>query len=177
VLRLRGLEMNNSVFLSIGSNIRDREKNLQSAIKLLEKVPEIAIRKLSSIYETDPVGFEDQARFLNAVIRISTSFSPQELLDFIQKIEKKLGRKREIHWGPRTIDLDILLYNQENINSEQLTIPHPRMFERGFVMIPLLEIDPNVIDTYNISNFASKDEGVKLWKQSIGEDEFEHFES
>lgn len=169
--------MNNSAYLSIGSNIGDREKNLKSAIKLLEKVPEIAIKKISSIYETDPVGFEEQARFLNAVICISTALSPQKLLSFVQKVEKELGRKREIHWGPRTIDLDILLYNQENIDSEQLMIPHPRMFERGFVMIPLLEIYPNVINAYNISNFASKDEGVKLWKQSIGEDEFEHFES
>jgi 2-amino-4-hydroxy-6-hydroxymethyldihydropteridine diphosphokinase len=169
--------MNNSVYLSIGTNMGDREKNLQTAIKLLEKVPEIAIKKLSSIYETDPVGFEDQSRFLNAAIAISTSFSPLELLQFIQKIEKSLGRKREIRWGPRTIDLDILLYNQENIISEQLTIPHPRMFERGFVMIPLLEIYPHVIDIYNISKLASKDEGVKLWKQSIGEEEFEHFES
>jgi 2-amino-4-hydroxy-6-hydroxymethyldihydropteridine diphosphokinase len=113
------------------------------------------------------------------VIEIQTEWSPLELLDFCLKVELELGRKREIVWGPRTIDLDILLYNQENIKSEKLIIPHPRMLERNFVMIPLSEIKPDIIipniekplDAW-IKELANK-EGVRIWKRKNGEDVFE----
>lgn len=85
---------------------------------------------ISSIYETDPVGYTDQDLFLNMAAAVKTSLSPFELLDLTQRIEKELGRKRDIRWGPRTADLDILLYNRENIETEQLIVPHPRMHER-----------------------------------------------
>src|SRR5699024_9592520 len=94
----------------------------------------------SSIYETAPVGFIDQADFLNMVIEVETRLSPIELLDVCQEIELRLGRERVIRFGPRTIDLDILLYNQENLETERLSIPHVRMHERAFVLVPLAEI-------------------------------------
>ena len=102
----------------------------------------LSVEELSSIYETDPVGYTNQACFLNAVIKITTSLKSEELLQTCLFIESQLGRKREIRWGPRTLDLDILLYNQENIETESLIVPHPRMQERAFVIIPLMELDP-----------------------------------
>lgn len=169
--------MNNTAYLSLGSNMGDREKNLFSAIVQLQKNKQIRIVKFSSIYETEPVGYLNQNQFLNAVIQVSTSLSPQELLKVCLKIEEKLGRKRKIRWGPRIIDLDILLYNQENIETEDLIIPHPRMFERAFVMIPLLEIEPNlekVISYKQIKDFHDEG-GVRIWKQTNGGDVFALF--
>lgn len=169
--------MNNTAYLSLGSNMGDREKNLFSAIVQLQKNKQIRIVKFSSIYETEPVGYLNQNQFLNAVIQVSTSLSPQELLKVCLKIEEKLGRKRKIRWGPRIIDLDILLYNQENIETEDLIIPHPRMFERAFVMIPLLEIEPNlekVISYKQIKDFHDEG-GVRIWKQINGGDVFALF--
>jgi 2-amino-4-hydroxy-6-hydroxymethyldihydropteridine diphosphokinase len=171
--------MGNTAFISLGSNIGNRYDYLSKAIEYLTKHPKIQLVNTSSVYETDPVGYEDQDLFLNMVIEIQTEWSPLELLDFCLKVELELGRKREIVWGPRTIDLDILLYNQENIKSEKLIIPHPRMLERNFVMIPLSEIKPDIIipniekplDAW-IKELANK-EGVRIWKRKNGEDVFE----
>lgn len=171
--------MGNKAFISLGSNIRNRYDYLSKAIEYLTKHPKIQLVNTSSVYETDPVGYEEQDLFLNMVIEIQTDLSALELLDFCLKVELELGRKREIVWGPRTIDLDILLYNQENIKSEKLIIPHPRMIERNFVMIPLMEIQPDVIipniekplQTW-IKELANK-EGVRIWKRKNGEDVFE----
>lgn len=168
--KLRGQEMGNNVYLSVGTNIGDRENNIKQALILLEKHPNINKEKMSSIYETDPVGLTEQPKFLNGVLEISTSLSPLELLDYTQKIEKELGRKRDIKWGPRTIDLDILLYNQENIETKRLTIPHPHMYERAFVMIPLLEVNPNLKIDFDIEKCPDKS-GVRIWNQYIGEEE------
>ncbi|WP_075979849.1 2-amino-4-hydroxy-6-hydroxymethyldihydropteridine diphosphokinase [Bacillus massilinigeriensis] len=173
--------MINQAYIALGSNIGDRYENLRQAINELATNNEIHLENTSSIYETDPVGYEDQDQFLNMVIKVNTSLKPMELLMVCQEIEKKLGRKREIHWGPRTIDLDILLYNQENIEAENLMIPHPRMTERAFVIIPLLEIDPDIyVPKMNQSlqyylNVIPAKEGVRIWKQKNGEDVFALF--
>lgn len=173
----------NLAYLAIGSNIEDRFSHIKNAIFLLAKENDIEVVNTSSIYETEPVGYENQDSFLNMVIVVKTGLSPQELLKLCLKIEKDLGRKREILWGPRTLDLDILLFNHENIETEELKVPHPRMHQRAFVMIPLLEIDPNIrvpmIEKPMklwVENLPDK-EGVRIWKRKNGEDVFGLFES
>lgn len=129
-------------FIALGTNIEPRENHFIKALEMLTDHEGIHIEKISSIYETDPVGYEDQADFLNMVIGVETDLSAEELLLFCQGVENQLGRERSIRFGPRTIDLDILLYNYENIKMDQLVIPHPRMHERAFVLVPLGEIAP-----------------------------------
>ena len=173
----------NTAYLSLGSNIGDRSNLLKTALETLVSAYPIELVNVSSIYETDPVGYTDQDMFLNMVAQIYTELSPIELLDACAETEIKLGRKREIHWGPRTIDLDILLFNEENIITERLVIPHPRMTERSFVIIPLLEISPETkIPLKNKSLREVLDalpdkEGVRIWKGKNGEDVFALFES
>ncbi len=175
--------MENTAFIALGSNMGNRYDNILKAIKILTGQPDTMMVNYSSIYETDPVGYEDQDLFLNMVIEIRTALSPVELIDKCLKTELEIGRKREIRWGPRTIDLDILLYNQENIETEKLTVPHPRLIERAFVLIPLLEINHDI--RFPITNKPLKawlkelpdTEGVRLWKRINGEDAFELTES
>ncbi|WLR57782.1 2-amino-4-hydroxy-6-hydroxymethyldihydropteridine diphosphokinase [Mesobacillus subterraneus] len=169
--------------MALGSNMGDRFGYLTQAIILLEKYENIAVVKTSSVYETDPVGYTDQDQFLNMVIQVKTSLEPIELLDTCLEIELKLGRKREVKWGPRTLDLDILLYNNENVETEKLTIPHPRMSERAFVILPLLEMDPNLMlptmkePLKNCLLSIPDREGVRIWKQKNGEGVFALIES
>lgn len=132
-----------NAYIGIGSNMGDREENLNSAIDLLKQEAGIVVTAVSSYINTAPVGYTDQPDFLNAVIEIATTLIPQALLEVCLNIEKKLKRVRLIHWGPRTIDLDILLYDDLIINEPNLIIPHPRMHEREFVLKPLKEIAPN----------------------------------
>jgi 2-amino-4-hydroxy-6-hydroxymethyldihydropteridine diphosphokinase len=173
----------NTAFIALGSNIGNRYDNITSAIKRLTSYSSIHLVNYSSIYETDPVGYKDQDLFLNMVIEIQTGLSPMELLDLCLEVESELGRKREIRWGPRTIDLDILTFNQENIETEKLIVPHPRMVVRAFVMIPLLEINhdmriPGVDKPLNLLLTELPDkEGVRVWKRKNGEDVFELIES
>lgn len=129
-----------TVFLSLGSNIDDRVKNLRSALDLLEDA--VQIERVSSVWETEPWGLNDQPWFLNIVCRGETDFSPHELLGLIKKIERKLGRRRTVRYGPRTIDIDILLYNERIVRDPDLEIPHPRLAERAFVLYPLSEVAP-----------------------------------
>ena len=131
----------NTAFISIGSNIGDRQHHLTEAVRVLHSHAEVMVLSVSSIYETAAVGYTDQADFLNMVINVETMLDAQALLAVCQEIEDDLGRVRDIRWGPRTVDLDILLYNNDNIKTESLTVPHPRMHERAFVLIPILEID------------------------------------
>ena len=164
-------------YIGIGSNIGNRDEFLYKALKALSNDSAILVRDVSSIYETDPVGFTNQPAFLNMVAEIETSLQPLELLSSLQKIEEKLGRTREIKWGPRTIDLDILLYNQENMKSERLIIPHPRMKERGFVLIPLFELAPHLSSRlFNASAEMTDDkelnDGVRLWKKKSKSGEY-----
>lgn len=135
----------NKAYLSLGSNIGDKKNNLHSAIKLLKENENIKVNIISSLYETEPVGFVEQDKFYNIVVEISTSLNPYKLLEYLNEIEEKLFRERIIRWGPRTIDIDILLYDNFISDDEKLTIPHPRMKERAFVMIPLYEVSKDVL--------------------------------
>ena len=129
-------------YVSLGSNVGDRLGFLRRAVAMLGEHEAIEVLRTSSVYETDPVGYVDQPPFLNAVAEIETSLSPHELLDACQAIEAALGRVRTVRWGPRTIDLDIALIDDLAIDDERLTVPHPRMAERAFVLVPLAEIAP-----------------------------------
>jgi 2-amino-4-hydroxy-6-hydroxymethyldihydropteridine diphosphokinase len=131
----------NIAFLSLGSNLGNREENLKKCIKLLSDNNKIKVIKVSSFYETPPVGYTEQGKFLNGVIKISTDFSSNELLLFLQNIEKSVGRKKTFKWGPRVIDIDILFFNNEIISTEHLKIPHPYLHERAFVLVPFVEIE------------------------------------
>lgn len=136
--------MNSQAFLALGTNIEPRLTYLQKALHELNANEHITIVKQSSIYETAPVGYMDQADFLNMVIQMETKLQPIDLLDVCQQIEQGLGRKREIRFGPRTIDLDILMYNEETSKTDRLILPHPRMNERAFVILPLHELNPEL---------------------------------
>src|SRR3989442_2346896 len=133
-----------TVFLALGSNLGDRRGNLAAALQRLREVMEITT--ISSIYETEPVGYLDQPRFLNIVCRGKTSLSAQELLKYAKDIEVAIGRQPTFRNGPRPIDIDIIFYDNLHITQEDLTVPHPRMAERAFVLVPLAEIAPDVID-------------------------------
>lgn len=135
------------VYIALGTNIEPRKEYIDESLSLLGLHNQINIEKQSSIYETAPVGYLDQSHFLNLVINITTELSALELLDATQAIENKLGRERTIKNGPRTIDLDILVYNDEEIQTDRLTTPHPRMHNRAFVLIPLKEIAPELLIT------------------------------
>src|SRR5690625_3159523 len=165
----------NRAYIALGTNIEPREDYLNQELELLTKDKRINILNKSSIYQTVPVGYVDQPDFLNMVIVIDTSLIAIDLLDVCQEIEQHLGRKRTIRFGPRTIDLDILLYNQENRQSERLIIPHPRMHERAFVLTPLGEISPDlyipkvgkhVVDLINELS-AEEIKDVRLYSRSI----------
>lgn len=132
-----------TIFLGLGSNVGDRQQNIITAISSLQKNA-LAIEKISTMVETEPVGGPPQDKYLNAVIKCQTDLSPSQLLAAIQRIEKALGRQKTIINGPRTIDIDILLYGRLCLCSAELTIPHPRMRSRDFVMVPLHEIEPTV---------------------------------
>lgn len=132
------------IFLSLGSNLGNRAENLLTAQSLIEeKVGKI--RSKSSIYETAAWGITEQNAFLNQVIEVETSFSPSAVLHLVLKIEKDMGRIREIKWGERSIDIDVLYYNNEIISTENLAVPHPFIHERKFVLVPLCEIAPAFI--------------------------------
>ncbi len=128
-----------TVYIGIGSNLGDRQKNIDDALDMLKKY-NITVNRISSIIETDPIGGPVQDKFLNAVAKLTTELDPHTLLEKLNTIEKNLGRKRTILNGPRTIDLDILLYDNISLTTNNLVIPHPRMFKRDFVLKPLREI-------------------------------------
>lgn len=128
--------------LSLGSNLGDRYGTLDKAIRRLDSHPGISVSKVAAYLETAPVGYLEQGKFINSAVSIETSLSPVELLETVLQIEADLGRKREVRFGPRTLDIDILLYGDLVISSEALTIPHPRLREREFVLVPLAEIAP-----------------------------------
>ncbi|MBU3220775.1 2-amino-4-hydroxy-6-hydroxymethyldihydropteridine diphosphokinase [Clostridium algidicarnis] len=133
----------NKIYLGLGSNIGDTKKNIDTAISMLSK--KVNIKDKSSYYETEPVGFKDQPWFLNIVIEGETNLRVEDLLNFTQSVESDMKRVKTFLNGPRIIDVDILLYNDVNIASERLTVPHPRMHERAFVMVPLFELSKDLI--------------------------------
>lgn len=128
-------------WLGIGSNLGDRLGYLQAGAASLSQLPGTAILTKSAIYETEPVGGVEQGPFLNGVIKIETGLSPDQLLEAVQHIEKENGRERLVHWGPRTLDMDILAYGQQTVEKTYLKIPHPYLQERAFVLVPWAEID------------------------------------
>ena len=132
--------MGTIAYLGLGSNLDDRLANLQRAVELLAAQPGLKVVRSSRVYETDPVGGPPQSDYLNAVVEVDTGLSPHELLDACMEIERHLGRVRDERWDPRTIDVDVLTYDEEEIDDPDLTVPHPRMHERGFVLIPLTEL-------------------------------------
>lgn len=127
-------------YLSIGSNVGNRANQLARAVDLLGRRPEITVDRVSPLYETEPVGGVVQDDFYNLAVRLVTRLSPIELLDWLHVIEQTGGRQRLIHWGPRTIDLDLLLYGHRHQQTASLTLPHPEMFNRRFVLTPLLTV-------------------------------------
>lgn len=131
------------VYLGIGSNLGDRRKHIDEALSALKEAG-ITVHKVSSLIETAPVGGPPQGLFLNGAAHIETHLSPEKLLHLLKNIEKKLGRVKTIKNGPRTIDLDILLFENVAVNIAELTIPHPRMKHRDFVLLPLKEIAPDI---------------------------------
>ncbi len=133
------MQSRKKVFLSLGSNVGNRIGNILKAIDLLRGLGEI--RKVSTVYESEPWGVSDQPPFLNCVVLMETSLLPEELLGELKKIERIVGRKERFRWGPREIDIDILLYDDEVVELPNLSIPHPHMTDRDFVLYPLLELE------------------------------------
>jgi 2-amino-4-hydroxy-6-hydroxymethyldihydropteridine diphosphokinase len=157
-----------AVFLCLGSNVGDRHGQIAGGLAELER-GSLSVTARSSVYETEPVGGEDQPWFLNQVIRGTTRLEPISLLEACKQIESLFGREpTEVRFGPRTLDVDILLYGDRVITGERLTIPHPRMHERRFVLVPLVEIAPRLVDPRNGREYARilerLDEGKKVLK-------------
>jgi len=140
------------VFLGIGTNLGDRKRNLQEARAALSQ--RLEILKESSIYQTAPWGYLDQPAFLNQVIEAQTALSSLNLLDFLKQTENQLGRQANFRFGPRLIDLDILFYGNRIIQTPRLQVPHPRLTERAFVLIPLAEIAPEFVHPQNRQTIA-----------------------
>jgi 2-amino-4-hydroxy-6-hydroxymethyldihydropteridine diphosphokinase len=131
-----------TAYLGLGSNVGDREENLRAAIERLRAV--VQVLRISPVYETDPVEFTEQRRFLNLVVEAETELFPMQLLTRTARVERELGRLRTVAKGPRTIDIDILLYGKTAVRSGRLEIPHPRMAERRFVLAPLADLAPDL---------------------------------
>ena len=148
-----------TAYLCIGSNLGDREANLNQALALLSQ--KVNVNKASSIYETEPIGYKEQPMFLNMVCETSTNLEPRELLHFAEDIEDKMGRKSGFRNSPRLIDIDILFYGTEIIKTKDLTIPHPRLTERAFVLIPLDEIASELIHPELGKSIAELTENVE----------------
>lgn len=167
------IQQKNRAFIALGSNIEPRDQYLREAMQMVSHQGG-SVRQQSPMYETAPVGYVDQASFLNMVMEIETTLSSMALLTICQGIERELGRVRTIDKGPRTVDLDILLFNDENSDLEKLLLPHPRMHERAFVLVPLCDIAPTLIHPTsgqsmksllrNLSEEALRD--VKQWSES-----------
>ena len=135
--------MTTSAYLALGSNLGDRLEHLREAVRLLGAEPTVEVVRSSRVYESEPVG-PPQPAYLNAVVEVSTDGTARDLLEACRRVEDALGRVRAERWGPRTIDVDVLIFDEETIDEPDLVVPHPRMHERGFVLVPLgeLEADP-----------------------------------
>ena len=156
------------VYLGLGSNLGDKRQLIQEAAFALDSHKKINLLKSSSLYETEPVGYKEQDSFINAVLKIETSLDPYALLECCLSIEKKMGRCRNRRWGPRRIDIDILLYQGFRSEDKHLTLPHPRMLERGFVLVPLVEIAPDLrVENVTIAELAQNSNGVEKLISSV----------
>lgn len=134
-----------TAYIGVGSNLGDRRENMRRAIRLLAETGEIKVERVAPLYRTAPLGVEDQPEFFNSVVEVETTLSPQELLARLLKVEASLGRVREKRWGPRVIDLDLLLYDDLQLVTPELILPHPRLTERAFVVVPLSELAPEML--------------------------------
>lgn len=139
-------------FIGIGTNLGDRISNINSAVASLKLLPNTSVEAVSNIYETEPWGFKEQPNFLNGVIKINTSLSPNALLGALLGIESAMGRIREIKNGPRVLDLDLLIYDNVCMNTPELTLPHPYILEREFVLKPLTELTNDIQYTTALNN-------------------------
>ncbi|MEJ8548739.1 2-amino-4-hydroxy-6-hydroxymethyldihydropteridine diphosphokinase [Brevibacillus borstelensis] len=157
-------------YLALGSNMGDRAENLRQAVKKLHGREGISVVRISPVYETEPVGFVDQEAFLNMAVAVETDLTPEKLLESALAVEQELGRVRTIRWGPRTIDIDVLLYGDMALDREHLTIPHPAMTERAFVLVPLRDVlEGDMLPVFNrpLDDFLrllpEDDKGVQKW--------------
>lgn len=134
---------NHSVYLALGSNLGDRRENLRQAVASLS--PQMVVKAKSRVYETPPWGVEDQPMFLNQAIKVETYLDPEPLIKHIKRLENALGRRESFQNGPRSIDIDILFYDDLVLDTPALTLPHPRLHERAFVLLPMLDIAPDLV--------------------------------
>jgi 2-amino-4-hydroxy-6-hydroxymethyldihydropteridine diphosphokinase len=139
--------MNHTVYLSLGSNLGNRSANLKEAISSL--APQMEVKKKSSVYETPPWGYTEQEKFLNQVLMAKTYLDPEPLLKHFKRLEVALGRKASFRYGPRLIDIDIIFYDELILETPSLTIPHPQLPERGFVLLPMMDIAPDLVHPVN----------------------------
>lgn len=160
------------ILLGLGSNMGEREQNLLQALRLLDTEESVRIKQVSFIYETAPFGVTDQADFLNMVARVETSLSPGKLLDKCLEVETSMGRIRTRHWGPRIIDIDLLIYNNVRQQDDILTLPHPGMEQRAFVLIPLRDVAPGfqlpngrTVEHQAAEILKTGGQEVRLWKK------------
>ncbi|MDQ1480268.1 MAG: 2-amino-4-hydroxy-6-hydroxymethyldihydropteridine diphosphokinase [Actinomycetota bacterium] len=150
-----------NAYIALGSNLGDRLGYLQLGVDALAGVPGVVVRAVSRVYETAPVGGPPQDAYLNAVVAIETDLDPHDLLHRCQQVEELAARERKERWGPRTLDVDILLIDGVRADTEELTIPHPRMWERGFVLAPLRDVAPDLVDAH-LSWEGVREAGVAL---------------
>lgn len=151
-------------YLSLGSNLGDRSANLQEAVDRLQAYPHVEVIRVSPCYLTEPAGYREQPWFLNLAAEVDIVLEPREFLRILQAVERGMGRTRPIHWGPRVIDLDLLMQDDREIREPDLVLPHPRLLERGFVLVPLADLVPELrlpngerLKTYlENNNFAAK---------------------
>lgn len=171
------MTVSRTAYMALGSNLGERDRYLSEALYLLQNHPQIEVIRVSSIYETDPVGYEDQPAFLNMTAAVRTTLGPEELLQLMLQTEQLLGRVRNVRWGPRTIDLDLLWMEQLHWKSDSLLLPHPRMGERLFVLVPLSEIVlQSETELYEfvkecLGTLEGK-EGIRLWNRLESTSEF-----
>lgn len=135
--------LSHTAFVGLGSNLGESAQTLSDAVLVLHRTPGVQVVKVSSLYYTAPVGGVEQPEYCNQAVEIHTSLGPVELLNLLLATEAQFGRVRKVHWGPRTLDLDLLFYDQQTLELPTLTLPHPRIGERGFVLAPLLELEPD----------------------------------
>jgi 2-amino-4-hydroxy-6-hydroxymethyldihydropteridine diphosphokinase len=163
-----------TAYLGLGSNLGDREANIRNALAAIDRLDGCELIRTSSLYETDPVGIREQPDFLNAAAEIRTKLAPEELLTALREVERGTGREKTFKWGPRIIDIDILLYGEERLTGENLEIPHPEMHQRAFVLTPLAEIAPmarHPETDLTIRQLSEKvgSEGVRKYKPSVAD--------
>ncbi len=132
-------------YIGLGSNMGDKEAHIRQAVEMVANIPGVNVTGVAPLYKTAPIGLTRQDWFLNTVAEISTDLAPLPLLHNLQEIENNMGRVRTIRWGPRIIDLDLLLYGQDYINLPELIVPHPRMAERAFVLVPLFRLKQDIV--------------------------------